>query len=136
MATLSGKLGQVKWSSSGSSGSTVLLDITQWTFTEEAVTTEYGSSATSGWKASVPGVLKGSGSFQFKYSEAASPAFPTAGTNCGLTLVLDSGGSNVNITMAAVIKNLKLTVDIDNGTVVSGTCDFNANGAVAFGAGF
>jgi len=116
---VSGKSGQVLI------GSASIGEVTKWSATFEAVSSRYASSATGGYKASIPGVKAGSGSIDFKLDTlAASPVLE--GASVTLLLYVDSTHF---YTVPAVIKNFKVEVNIDSGEVVGGSADFDTNGA-------
>ena len=123
---ISGKNGSV------SIGGSTVLDVTGWNYSEEVVTTRYASSATAGCKNTIPGVVSGSGSFAFKFNPSATPVTPNAGDVGTGIFHLDT--SATYLTFGIVIKKVALTVDIDNGTAIGGTADFETNSATALGS--
>lgn len=124
MATFSGKDGKI------SDGSGDLADITRWTFTRTSNNHAYGSSSSSGFKRRVAGVKDGSGSIVGLIQVGAAP--PVAeGDEVTLQLFEDknAAGSQPYWSVPAVIEQVRIEVDIDDGTPVGFTADFTTNGA-------
>lgn len=119
---ISGKNGSVKYNN------VTVLDVTQWSISLDVVTTRYASSASAGAKVTIPGVVSGAGSIQFKFNPSGSTGTVQEGQSYTMELHIDTSATYLSFT--AVIKNVKLTVDIDNGTVVTGSADFETSGAI------
>lgn len=106
-------------------GSTPIADITSWELNKEAVTSRYGSSSTSGYKKTLPGSKMGAGTIEFKWDGGAvSPI--VEGTV--VTLKLYTNATEF-FTVPSVIKTFRVKVDIDDGSVTSGTAQFETDGA-------
>lgn len=112
MATISGKDGSVN----------SFADITGWTLNVTSNNSAYASSSTGGWKKRVPGVKDWSGSFSGKYNGSVPVS---EGEEVTLTLGVDATDSYSG---DAVIDQVNLQVDIDNGEVVGFTASFSGAG--------
>jgi hypothetical protein len=121
LTPFSGKSGKVLISAAS------VASVTQWSFSKEAETDRFASSESSGYKLTYSGSGSATGSIEFKVDRTG--AFPALeGTSA--TLLLYVNGS-VFYSVPAIMKNFKITTDIDTGKVVAGTCDFESNGAWA-----
>lgn len=116
---ISGKSGFVKI------GATVVAEVTKWTFTKQARSSRYASSATGGFKRSLPGVKSGSGEIQFKFDMAAASPL-VEGAAVTLLLYLDATHC---YTVPAVVTQLQVEVDIDSGDAIGGAARFDTDGA-------
>ena len=112
MATISGKDGQVN----------SFDDITGWTINVTSNNAAYASSSTGGWKKRVPGVKDWSGTFSGKFNGELPVA---EGEEVALTLTLDGSSS---FSGDAVIDQITLQVDVDDGDVVGFTASFSGSG--------
>lgn len=112
MATISGKDGQVN----------DFDDITGWSINVTSNNSAYASSSTAGWKKRVAGVRDWSGSFSGKFNDVLPVA---EGEEVALTLALDDTDS---FSGTAVIDQISLQVDVDNGDVVGFTANFSGSG--------
>ena len=128
MSFESGKSGLVKI------GANTILDVTNWEFNREVVTSRFGSSSVAGFKQTVAGQKMAAGSIKYKHDAADSA---TVGGRLQLeeglsvTLLLYRNATDF-WTVAAVIKSNNDIVNIDDGTVTEGTATFESNGSYTF----
>jgi hypothetical protein len=106
-------------------GSTTIGEVLKWSLTKTAHTTRFGSSSSGGYKKTIAGTKQASGSIEMKLdTAAASPVLEGS----SVTLLLKCDGT-VKYTMPAVINSFAVSVDIDNGEVISQSVNFESNGA-------
>lgn len=124
MATFSGKDGKVH------DGGGAIADITRWTFSKSSNNHAYGSSSSGGHKARVAGVKDGNGTIEGKMQAGALPPVEE-GDSVTLQLYEDgnAAGSTPYWSVPAIIGNVEIEVDIDDGAPVSWTAEFETNGA-------
>jgi len=115
---ISGKDGKVL------AGSAVVAEVTRWRFQKDAATRRYASNATGGSKRSLPGVQSGGGTIEFKF-DLSAPSPVAQGTAVTLLLYLDATHF---YSVPAVVKTVKLLVDIDTGEAIGGTTEFETDG--------
>lgn len=121
MAALSGKNGKI------TIGSSDLAEITSWSFNPTSNNPAWASSSNAGYKVREAGVKDGSGSFEGKYDKADQINDRiTVGDKVTLLLYIDASSF---FSVPAIIDSISYEVDIDDGEIVSFTCDFSTNGA-------
>ena len=120
MATLSGKDGKVL------RGDQAIADVTIWSFRSIAKNRSYASSATGGYKRTLPGVKQACGRFSFLLS-TTSPQTDRLAAGDEVTLALELA-ANRAYSVPAVIDSVAVEVDIDTGKVVGGTAEFSTAG--------
>lgn len=122
---------------SGAGGSVNgVTEITNWSLTKTSNNPAYASGATDGVKTRKPGVKDSNGSVQFKLP--GSGALPyDEGEEVTLQLATGTGapgwaspvtGHTFNV--PAIIDQIQLEVDVDNGEIVGGSFDFSGTGAI------
>ena len=122
MSGLSGKNGTILI------GAVAIAEITGWSFNPTSNNPSWSGNTNSGYKARVAGVKDASGSFEFKVQDATEVAKFEVGTL--LTLLLHADGSTtLDYSVPSIVDGVTVEVDIDDGDVVSGSCDFSSNGA-------
>ena len=120
MATLSGKDGKVL------RGEEAIADVTIWSFRTVAKNRSYASSATGGYKRTLPGVKQAGGRFSFLLSTANPQTDQiAAGDEVTLALVIATDRA---FGVPAVIDSVAVEVDIDTGKVVGGVAEFSTAG--------
>lgn len=120
MATLSGKDGKVL------RGEEAIAEVTSWSFRSIAKNRSYASSATGGYKRTLPGVKQAGGRFGFLLS-TTNPQTDQIAAGDELTLALEIAADRA-YSVPAVIDSVAVEVDIDTGKVVGGTAEFSTAG--------
>lgn len=106
-------------------GATSVGDITKWTLNKEIVTSRFASSETAGYKKTISGVRHASGTLEGAWDASLTS---TVKDGTAATLLLHLNGSEL-YTVPAIMKNFRITVDINDGTFTQFTADFESNGA-------
>ena len=117
----SGKDGDVKV------GATQAQEARHWTFKPKADNKSYASNKTAGYKRRVAGVKEGTGTVAGAW-DAANPITTMMDVGTGLTLLLFLNAT-INFSVPALIDDLTVNVDIDNGEIVSWDANYGTNGA-------
>jgi hypothetical protein len=121
MATLSGKDGKVFRDAEA------IADVTLWKFRSAAKNRAYASSATGGFKRTLPGVKQAGGRFAFLLN-TASPQTDQLAAGDAVTLLLQIT-TDQTFSVPAVIDSVEVDVNIDTAEVVGGVAEFSAAGA-------
>lgn len=121
MATLSGKDGKVFRDADE------IADVTLWKFRTAAKNRSYASSATGGYKRTLPGVKQASGRFAFLLN-TASPQTDQLAAGDAVTLLLQITTDRA-FSVPAVIDSVEVDVNIDTAEVGGGVAEFSATGA-------
>lgn len=108
-------------------GGNPLADVTLWTFRTVAVSRDYASSATSGYRRRVVGARQGGGVIRFQL-DLNSPVTGQLEEGSSVTLLLYLDASR-NYSVPAVIDVLQLETDINSGKPIGGVAEFSTNGA-------
>ena len=118
MATKSGKDGTVDFNAQ------TILDATSWEATMSSNNPSYGSTDTSGSKTRVGGVKDSTGTFSAKYNGAL---LVTEGTTGSGVYTVDGAAT---YTIPGIIEDYTLSVDMDDGEVVSYDMNWGATAPV------
>lgn len=105
-----------------------MAEITGWRLTKTANNPAWASSSTAGWKDRVVGVKDASGSFDYKF-DATNFVPIEEGDDLQLKLYVNASKF---YTVNAVIDSVSIEVDMNDGEVVGGTCDFSTQLVVTF----
>ncbi len=116
---LTGTLGNVKISS------TIVAEITKWTFNKKVEMHTYASNATAGYKAAGAGPKSGTISLSGKFNSSAETQIDI-GTAVTLLLFIDA---TRDYSVPCVIESLSINTDIDGGDWVSFEASASTNGA-------
>lgn len=121
MAAISGKGGSVLVASSD------LVEVTNWELTRTSNNPSWASNTSNGYKKRVAGVKDSTGTFSTKYD----PTDPLTdhleeGDEVTLELLATSGKT---ISVPAIIDELKVACDMDEGEPVGYDVSFSSNGA-------
>lgn len=108
-------------------GSSELLEIWGWKLTREAALHRRATNATGGYKRTVAGTKSGSGTIEGDYDPAA-PVEDHIREGDSVTLKLYTTATKFYL-VPALIENIELTVDLDEGEIVAWTASFMTNGA-------
>lgn len=114
--------------------------VTSWSMSLTCESLSFTSSGTVGWKGVIPSILSASGSIEFKHdidTPQIQPLFFWPGWAATLILIVNAQRFSSNPDHAnfwylesATFSEVALTVDIDTGDMISGSCNFNSNGRV------
>ena len=107
-------------------GTTDWIEVTKWTFDMKAAVSKWGSNSSSGFKKAVAGTKDGSGTIEVKI-DTGGTMDAVAGASATLLLHTDDSGSNY-YSVPAVIASCATECDIDDGTALSATYNFESNG--------
>lgn len=118
----SGKDGTIKI------GTTDVSEIRGWKFMPKSNNPQYASNNTAGYKRTVAGVKSATGSANGAYDTSATTflAVLDVGTAATLKLYVDT---THYFTVASVVDDASINVDVDNGEIVSWDLNFTANGS-------
>lgn len=120
-AGFSGKDGTVKI------GSTDICEVRNWKFNPKSNNPKYASNKTSGYKRTVAGVKEATGSISGAWDNANDfLAVVDVGTDVTLKLYTNT---TKFFSVPAVIDDVSVNVDIDNGEIVGWDANFSSNGA-------
>lgn len=120
-AGFSGKDGTVKI------GSTDVCEIRNWKFNPKSNNPKYASNKTSGYKRTVAGVKEATGSMSGAWDNANDfLAVVDVGTDVTLKLYTNT---TKFFSVPAVIDDVSVNVDVDNGEIVGWDANFSSNGA-------
>ncbi len=128
---ISGMFGDARWAATSGGSYVSVAEINKWEFGSKSKTHQYVSNKTAQYTRTVGGPLSGSGSL----TVTNDPTAPltgviesgTGGTSDNFFLKLYLDATQFYL-VPAVIGELKLTVDIEEGAVIGGTASFEANG--------
>lgn len=120
MALISGKDGHVL------SNDVAVADITTWSFQTTAKNVSYASSATGGYRRTLPGRKEGQGRFTFVLNtEDAVTEQISEGDIVELKLNVDDDNYYA---VPAIVDAVHLDIDISEGSPVSGFAEFSSDG--------
>lgn len=119
-AGFSGKDGTVKI------GSTDICEVRNWKFNPKSNNPKYASNKTSGYKRTVAGVKEATGSISGAWDNA-NDFLAVIDVGTGVTLLLYTNTTKF-FSVPAVIDDVSVNVDVDNGEIVSWDSNFSSNG--------
>jgi hypothetical protein len=122
MAGESGKNGKVLV------GSTTVAEVTGWTLNRTSNNPSWGSSSVAGEKQRVAGVKDATGSFDFKY-DPADRIHSAISEGDAVTLNLYTNATDYFV-VPAVVDGITYTVDMNDGDITGGTCNFSQTAAI------
>ena len=123
MAVLSGKNGTLYLNAAQ------VTPVSNWKLAVTSNNLDYVANDTGGWKRRLPGPCDSSGSFQVKADDGGH-APVAAGDQVTLDLHVDRTGSNY-YTLAAIIAQIEVAVDISAGKLVVYAVEFSGDGPIA-----
>lgn len=113
-----------------------LLYVTKWTLNREVFTTRWADSSAAGYKQTLAGVKSCTATIDYKH-DAASTAVTAGhiGLEEGDTLTdvrLYTDAADYWLFPVAIVKSNQTTVDIDDGSTVSGTATIESSGTYSY----
>jgi hypothetical protein len=127
---ISGQYGDARWAATSGGSYVSIAEINKWEFGSKSKLHGYVSNKTGRYTRTVAGPLNGSGTLTITHDPTASTTGVIesgTGDNGTLFLKLYIDATQFYL-VPAVIGELKLTVDIQEGAVVGGTASFEADG--------
>ncbi len=107
-------------------GGAQVCELTSWSFNPTSNNPSWSSNKSGGFKKREAGVKDGSGSFEGKYDEDVSIfSLLREGSKVVLTLKLNA---SISFTVNAIVDDLTVEVDLDDGEIVSFTVNFSIDG--------
>jgi len=122
MAVTSGKNGTL------STGGSEEAAVTDWQLNTSSANDAYAANDTGGWKKREAGVKDATGSFNMKDK-------PTFNEGDKVALVLYTGDQYIYTMASAIIDDIDVTTDMNDGTIVSWAINFSTDGAVVESTG-
>jgi hypothetical protein len=122
MAVLSGKNGTLYV------GEDEITPVSNWRLRVTSDNPDYAANDTGGWKKRAAGVKDCSGSFDVKVEDAGNCPVEE-GDTVALKLHVDATGENY-YDVPAIIDEIEVNVDINEGRIVAFAIDFSGNGAI------
>lgn len=122
MAVLSGKSGTLYL------GEDEVTPVSNWRLSIVSDNPDYAANDTGGWKQRAAGVRDCSGSFEIKVEDDGSCPVEE-GDDVALKLHVDGTGDNY-YAVPAIIDQIQVDVDINEGRIVALAIDFSGNGAI------